>query len=150
MFGMTMTYDRRTLTVICLGIAGLLSLGQSFMGFMILGMGEACCHRNEPGGWAFFIFAASITSAVFVILLYAIWAPAKPLIVWLWAIAIVTALEVMTFQTYDPAKSTVHNSFLVFLSEWRISQVWIPFGIAALCQLEARKGSRTGKSSLET
>jgi hypothetical protein len=144
-----MVYDKRTLTVICLGLAGLLSLGLSFMGFMILGIGEACCPGNTRGGWAYLLFAALLTLSVVVIILYAVWTPPKPLLVWSWAIAIVTALEVMTFQTYDPAKSTTHSLFFVFLSEWMIPQVWLPFGVAALCQIEARKGSRTDKSSFE-
>jgi hypothetical protein len=140
----------QTMTVFGLGLAGLLSLGLSFMGFMILGIGEACCPSNTTGGWAYFLFAAFLTSSAGVIILYAVWAPPKPLIVWSWAIAIVTALEVMTFQTYDPAKSTSHNLFFIFLQGWTIPQVWLPFGIAAFCQFEARKGSRSRKSSLGT
>jgi hypothetical protein len=146
----TMVHHMKTMTVFGLGLAGLLSLGLSFMGFLILGIGEACCPSNTAGGWAYFLFAALLTLSAVVIVLYAVWTPPKPLLVWSWAIAIVAALEIMTFQTYNPAKSTSHNLFFIFLQEWTIPQVWLPIGIAALCQLEAHKGSRTGKSSLGT
>jgi hypothetical protein len=125
-------------------------MGLSFMGFLILGIGEACCSINTLGDWAYFLFAALLTLSVAVIVLYAVWMPPKPLLVWSWAIAIVTALEIITCQAYDPSKSTGHNLFFIFLQEWTIPQVWLPFGIAALCQLEALKGSRIRKSSLGT
>jgi hypothetical protein len=89
-----------------------------------------------------------LASSAGVIVIYAVWAPPKPFIVWSWAIGIVTALEIMTFQTYDPTKSTTDNLFLVFMQGWTIPQVWFPFGIAGLCQLEAYKGPRTRKLSL--
>jgi hypothetical protein len=137
-----------TMTIFGLGLAGLISLGLSFMGYMILGLGEACCNQGSPGGWAYFFFATFLTLSVVVLVIYAIWTPPSPFLVWLWAIGIVTALEVMAFQTYDPAQSTTHNLFFVFLQEWTIPQVWLPFGVAALCQLEARKGPRSRKLSL--
>jgi hypothetical protein len=142
-FFTTMPLHLETTTIFGLGLAGLLSLGLSVTGFLILGIGEACCHLAGPGGLAFLCFACFLTLSVVVVVIYALWTPPQPLIVWLWAIAIITALEVMTFRTCDPAKNTTHNLFLVFLGEWTIPQVWLPFGVAALCQLEASKGRRT-------
>jgi hypothetical protein len=139
-----------TMTVFGLGLAIILSMGLSVVGYLILGVGEACCPGNTPGSWAYFSFAALLTLSAVVTVLYAVWAPPKPLLVWSWAIGIVTALEITTFQTYDPSKSTSHNLFFIFLQEWAIPMVWLPFGVAALCQFEAQKGPRTRKSSLGT
>jgi len=139
---MTTTRYLGPVSVVSLGLAGVLSLGLSFFGFLALGIGEACCHTNESGGRAYLLFASLLTSSVIVIIIYSVWAPPKPLIVWFWAAAIVTALEVMIFQTYDPAKSTSHNKLFVFLDEWSIPQVWVPMLVAVLCQFEASKGRR--------
>lgn len=147
--GVTMTRHLETATVFVLGLSILLSLCLSVMGFFILGIGEACCSNKDVEGWAYLFFAALLTVSVVVVIIYAVWGPPKPLLVWSWAVTIVAALEVMNWHTSGPATNATNNFFVVFFSTWTIPEVWLPALVAALCQLEASKGPRRVKSIID-
>ncbi len=138
------------ISILILIVMGLASLFVSFMGFMIFAMGEACCHTSEPGGVAYAGFASSITLTLVVVLIYAFWSPAKPLIFWIWAGMIVGFLTAMNIRTphhpgstYLPLGQTIRN-----LLAWPLT--WALVGFVALSHIEARFGARTwGKRGIQ-
>jgi hypothetical protein len=136
-------------SLLILIVMGLASLLASFMGFMILGMGEACCHINEPGGMAYACFAWAITLTLVVFLLYAVWSPAKPIIFWIWAGTIITSLTAMNMQNTHSGSTEFHlGQSIHSLVTWPLS--WAVVGIVGLSHIEARFRTRTwGKRSVQ-
>jgi len=137
------------LSILILIVMGLTSLFASFMGFMMLGMGEACCHTNEPGGLAYAGFGWTITLTLAAFLLYAFWTPAKPLVFWIWAAMIVVFFTAMNITTPYPASTDRHiGPFIRGLLAWPLS--WAVVGFVALSHIEARFGARTwGKNRVQ-
>ena len=144
-----MNLKTETTSIFILSFMGLVSILVSFMGFMILGMGEACCHIDESGGLAYACFAWTITLTFVAVLLYAVWSPAKPIIFWIWAGTIVTSLTIMNIKNSHSGPTELHLGQLIHgLLAWPLS--WAVVGFVGLSHIEARFGTRTwGKRSVQ-
>jgi hypothetical protein len=144
-----MNLKSETISILLLIIMGLASLSVSFIGFTILGIGEACCHLNEPGGIAYACFAWTITLTLAAFLLFAAWSPAKPIIFWIWAITIMTSLTAMNIKnTHSGSLEFQLGQSIHGLLTWPLS--WAVVGFVGLSHIEARFGTRTwGKHSVQ-
>jgi hypothetical protein len=129
-------------SIFILMVMGLASAFTSFMGVMILGMGEACCHLNEPGGIAYACFGWTITLTVVAFLLYAAWSPAKPIIFWIWAGLIAAFLTAMNIKNTHSGSTELHLGLIIrTLLTSRFT--WVIVGFVGLSHIEARLGTRT-------
>jgi hypothetical protein len=133
-------------------VMGLVSLFVSLTGVMILGMGEACCHLDRPGGVAYACFAWTMTLTIIVFLLFAAWPPAKPIIFWVWAGAFVSFLTAMNIRAPHSSSTDLNPAQIAqaarsFLS-WSVT--WAIAGLVGLSHIEAHFGTRTwGKRSAQ-
>jgi hypothetical protein len=143
-----MRLSGKYISIILLSIMGVGSAVVSLMGFMILGIGEACCHLNEPGGTAYACFAWTLTLTLIVFLIYLAWSPAKPIIFWIWAGIIVASLTAMNVRSPHSVSIELHpGQFIHGVISYPL--IWAMASIVGLAHLEAHIGSRTwGKANV--
>jgi hypothetical protein len=138
----SMNQQNGGIAILILIVMGLTSAMVSFMGIMMLGMGEACCHLNDPGGMAYAGFAWTIALTLAVFLLYAAWPSAKPIIFWIWAGMIVSFFTAMNIRTPHHGSPELHLGQMIRgLLAWPLT--WAVAGFIALSHIEARFGIRT-------
>jgi hypothetical protein len=140
------TDTRKTWIAVALILSGVIAALLSFAGFAICTIGEGL----DPKHPAYFAFALSVTAALPAFLVFGLWSPSKPLILWVWLICVFAALFIMNRNDCVQGRCTPTNPIIILRSFLAEPRMWLVFSLPILGQLEASFGSRKMNMREET
>ena len=132
---------RKTWTVVALILSGVIAALLSIAGFLICTVGEGL----DPQHPAYFAFALSVTAAFPAFLVFGLWSPSKPSILWVWLVCVFGALFIMIRNDCVQVRCPPPNLIIFLRSYLAEPRMWLVFSLPILGQLEASFGSRKTK-----